>query len=107
LTERLLRDGEEGMHPFDAALLQWVADVDTGAAEPCLLPVGWFGIEGALLKLIEGRRFLAFCFDCQRSYEPSEINLIELEWNGPSGYSGIDCPGGHRLFRTEVIHVVD
>jgi len=106
LSERLLRDGEEQLHPFDAALLQWVKDIDDGPAEPCLLPVGWFGIEGVLLSLIEGCKYSAFCFDCQRRYEPSEIKVIESEWCGGYGYSGIDCPDDHRLFRTEVIHVV-
>lgn len=109
LSERLLRDREEGLHPFDASLLQWVADVDAGSAEPCLLPVGWHGIENVLLKLIDGRKYSAFCAECGRDHGSSDVgcdNFSETFGSSMYGFGRVRCPKGHVLFQTETMHAI-
>lgn len=109
LSGRLLDDREEGLHPFDAALPQWVADVDTGSAEPCLLPVGWPGIENVLLKLIESRKDPAFCVECSRDHGSSDVgcdDFPETFGSSMSGYGRVRCPKGHVLFQTDSMHAI-
>jgi hypothetical protein len=89
-------------HPFDEALLAWACNVDLSSETPCALPVAWEGIEYPLLRLLRENAYEAFCAECRKSFQPSEIPPCDTSSEGNVTYEGIFCPSKHRLFVVEI-----